>query len=80
MKSAAYQRAGRVGSRAGAEDDVEEDHRGVRRREGGADGTEERGPRPNLTDFGQRLRSIGIIEAEHRRLGEHVGCTETRRM
>src|SRR5439155_6172525 len=41
---------------------------------------EKRRPRPDLADVGQRLRAVRIVEAENRRLREHVGCAEAARM
>ena len=50
------------------------------RRERRADRAEERRPRTDLAEVGQRLRAIGIVEAENRRLREDVawrrGCRD----
>ena len=37
---------------------------------------EERRPRPDLAEVGERLRAVGIVEVEDRRLREHVGGAE----
>ena len=42
----------------------------------GADGAEERRPRPDLAEVGDRARAIGIVEAENRRLREDVAGAE----
>ena len=50
--------------------------KGLLRRERRPDRPEKRRPRPNLADVGERLRAIGIVEAEHRGLGKDIGCAE----
>ena len=45
-------------------------------RERRPDRPEKRRPRTNLAEVGERLRAIGIVEAEHRGLREDVGRAE----
>jgi hypothetical protein len=50
------------------------------RRQRIANRTQERRPRPDLAEVGQRLRPVRIVEPENRRLREHVARAEAARM